>query len=208
MHHFLSILILFICSLSMSSQVIEKYDTIINTGYYLSFYSKEIKGPSFVMYKLYKGGGDISRSGMTFKSWKKLPHFNYAKSGYDKGHLVSAEDYAYDKNKLKSTFYYINCVPQTSKLNRGQWKRYENLVRRLSQQDSLLIVCGGCDYDKKTLIPKNCFKIVYNLRNHQWLYSHMFTNDNVCIVTVNDSLRTHMSLWKMLKIYNERIKNF
>ena len=38
-------------------------------------------------------------------------------------------------------------MPQTIKLTRGIWKVYETEIRKISQRDSLLIICGGCDYD-------------------------------------------------------------
>ena len=175
---FLMCLIFSIC-ISCLGQKIEKYDQVINMKYYKAYYNKNIQTSSFVIYKLYKGGGDVSRTNMSFKAYKNLPHFNYTNSGYDRGHLVPAEDFANNKTKLKSTFYYINCVPQTVKLNRGIWKKYEGEIRKFSQRDSLLVICGGCDYDNRNiLIPRNCFKLVYNLKTKKCIYSLMFKNDN------------------------------
>ena len=198
------LILLLIFSITISSQNIYNYNTIYDLKYYKSYYSKYIQTSSFVIYKLYKGGGNVSRSNMSFVSYKRLPHFNYTKSGYDRGHLVAAEDLAQNKSKLKSTFYYINCVPQTVKLNRGIWKTYETEIRKLSQRDSLIIVCGGCDYTSNNiLVPRCCFKVVYNLKTKKCIYSLYFKNDNSGYVEVNDKLKRKFTFKKIIELYNK-----
>ena len=163
--------LLLLISASVSAQI-EKVDTIINEKCYTSCYSYKIKAPAYVVYKLYKGGGNVSRKGMTFKS--KLPHFSYQKSGYDIGHMCNAEDFASNKELEESTFRYYNALPQTPNLNRGIWKALETKVRKDSQTDSLLIICGGIEFNN--LIPTKCFKVVYSLSTGKVLYSIVFTN--------------------------------
>lgn len=184
MKKFLLITLLIFCTITISSQRISAYDTILVESCYKAFYSHKIQTSSFVIYKLYKGGGDVTRSGMNFKTKDNLPHFNYTNSGYDRGHLVPAEDFAYDKKLMQNTFYYHNVIPQTIKLNRGNWKRFENAVRNASQEDSLIIICGGCDYNKK-LIPKKCFKIVYSLSTKELKYCILVNNDDHCSFILN-----------------------
>jgi len=192
----------------LSAQNIHTYDYVINMKYYKSFYSKTIQGPSFVIYKLYKGGGDVNRASYAFKGFKDLPYFNYTKSGYDRGHLVPAEDFADTNLRLRSTFYYINCIPQTPNLNRGMWKRYETQIRKLSQSDSLLIICGGCDYPRSgsgniRLIPKNCFKIVYDLKTKKCIYSLLFENKETSAgVKTENKLKKKISFKHAMKLYS------
>lgn len=203
------LLFIFYCIFSYS-QTIHSYDYIIDMNYYKSYYSKSIKAPSFVIYKLYKGGGDVNRASYNFKCYKDLTYFNYAKSGYDRGHLVPAEDFANSILRLKSTFYYINCVPQTPNLNRGIWKRYETKIRKLSQSDSLLIICGGCDYPRYgsgniKLIPKNCFKIVYDLKTKKCIYSILFSNEGTPSTAKNeDKLKKTITFTKAKHLYNKK----
>lgn len=205
MKRILLITIILLYSVFIYSQNIENYDNILDLKYYKAYYNKDIQTSSFVIYKLYKGGGNESRANLSFSSYKSLPHFNYSNSGYDRGHLVSAEDFANNKLKLKSTFYYINCVPQTVKLNRGIWKKYEIEIRKLSQKDSLLIICGGCDYDlDNKLIPRNCFKIVYNLKTKRCIYSLLFYNDNSGYVKVENKLKRKITFNKAIQLYEKR----
>lgn len=206
---FISLLFIFSC-LFIYSQTIHTYDHIIDMHYYKAYYSKTIKAPSFVIYKLYQGGGDVNRASYSFKGYKDLPYFKYTKSGYDRGHLVPAEDFANTNLRLKSTFYYINCVPQTPNLNRGIWKRYETQVRKISQSDSLLIICGGCDYPRTgngniRYVPKNCFKIVYDLKTKKCIYSILFSNEGTSSTAKNeDKLKKTITFTKAKNLYNKK----
>ena len=160
-------------------------DTIIKTSVYESHFSFKYKNPLHVKYKLYKGGGDCNRSQFKFKvdSFKKTAtNSDYRYSGYDEGHMVSAEDFAYDCVKMGWTFRFYNCIPQTPSLNRGIWKSYETRIRKLSQSDSLLIVCGGIYEDRclpntEVYVPTYCWKIVKSLSTGKIIYALLFTNE-------------------------------
>ena len=94
-------------------------DTIIQKPVYTSYYSYALKSPLYVVYYLYKGGGECSRQKLNFsKEYRSATNKDYLKSGYDRGHLANAEDFAYDCDKEKCTFSYYNCIPQHPQLNR------------------------------------------------------------------------------------------
>jgi len=54
-------------------------------------------------------------------------HINNAPK-YDRGHLAAANHFDFDKSALKEANYMTNVLPQTVKLNRGAWKRTEELI--------------------------------------------------------------------------------
>ena len=132
MKKFLLITLLSLITISSHSQKIENADVVIDMTYYKAYYCNNIKSSSYVIYKLYKAGGKVERKGMSFKQYKTIPYIHPWKRGYDKGHLLSAEDMAYSRKSMLSTFTYINVVPQTPHLNRGIWKKYENKERQIS----------------------------------------------------------------------------
>ena len=160
----------------------QKVDTIVNKIVYKSYYSYALKSPLYVVYYLYKGGGDCSRQRLSFtKEYKSASSKDYAKSGYDRGHLVNAEDFAFDCEKERCTFSYYNCIPQHPKLNRGSWKSWETTIRKESQQNILKIYTGAI-YGNNTIgngvrIPEYCWKVVYNTKNKLILHSLLFKND-------------------------------
>lgn len=74
-------------------------------------------------------------------SWKRTPgivnqgsNAIYRKQPYDKGHLVPAQTYSSNPNRLRSTFFYTNAVPQRPTFNRGQWFQFEKRIRVYAQQ--------------------------------------------------------------------------
>jgi endonuclease G len=167
--------------LFLSSNTIAQ-DTLFSCEAYQAYYSFELKAPIYVIYKLYKGGGDCDRDQFSFINSglgsRTAGNKDYLCSGYDMGHLANAEDFAYDCRLDESTFRFWNCFPQTPELNRGIWKAYENEIRKLSQEDTLTIICGGF-YSSKTIgncvaVPKKCWKIVY--KKQQIVSIYIFTN--------------------------------
>lgn len=176
-------LLLFFLIFSCTALAQVQVDTIIDKGIYKSYFSYTLKEPLYVIYELYRGGGDCSRKSMRFDECgvNTACDKDYDKR-YDRGHLANAEDFAFDCEKDRATFCYYNCLPQTPRLNRGIWKTWETQVRKLSQTKKLLIVAGGIFSNKKIGIhqigvPDFCYKIVYEADTLKLLYCLLFPND-------------------------------
>lgn len=163
-----------------------KADEVIKNAAYTSYFSKTYKQPLYVKYTLYKGGGECSRSSFRFKNDTKLEmatQKDYAGSGYDQGHLANAEDFAFDCKLDELTFRFYNCLPQTPNLNRGVWKKWESEIRKESQIDSLVVICGGHFTEKKTIgkdvwVPTYCWKVVQSASTLKIKHVLYFENDN------------------------------
>ena len=171
----------------------QKVDTIINSGIYKSYFCKQLKEPLYVSYVLYKAGGDCDRSKFHFKNDVKglstATQTDYNGCGYDEGHLANAADFSKNCIEDEKTFRFYNCLPQTPNLNRGIWKHWETDLRKLSQTDSLFIICGGTFTDKsktigpdKAFVPDYCWKVVVSLKDNKILHTLLFTNDNNAVV--------------------------
>lgn len=157
-------------------------DVVVDKGIYKSHFSKTLRAPLFVEYELYRGGGKVSRRGMKFEEgYGTARNIDYRKSGYDKGHLVPAEDFAFDGYKEQQTFSFYNCFPQAPQLNRGAWKVWEATIRAESQKWPLKIYTGGI-YGSNTLnykiaIPDYCWKVVFNQQTGRLMHVLLFRND-------------------------------
>lgn len=68
---------------------------------------------------------------------------DYKKSGYDRGHLSPAADFAFDEKAMSETFYMSNMSPQKGGLNRGIWKDLEAEVRLWAKNFGRVYVVSG-----------------------------------------------------------------
>jgi endonuclease G len=101
---------------------------------------------------------------------KTLKHSDYTNSGYDRGHMVPADDRDDDQEALDSTFYMTNVSPQIPHLNqRGTWRQAEIWVDKLAEESGPIQVFSGPVFmgypifhtkDKLIPIPTHFFKIV------------------------------------------------
>lgn len=68
---------------------------------------------------------------------------DYARSGYDRGHMAPAADMKWSEQAMRESFYMTNICPQLHGLNAGDWKDLEELARSWAQQyGSIYIACG------------------------------------------------------------------
>lgn len=100
---------------------------------------------------------------------------DYTSSGYDRGHLVPADDMDWSDAAMEESFYMSNVSPQVPGLNRGIWKALENDIRQWAlANDSLYVVAGPFWYrpatetigENKVSVPAYFYKIVVDI-SHQ-----------------------------------------
>lgn len=81
---------------------------------------------------------------------------DYARSGYDRGHLAPAADMSFSELTMQESFYYSNMSPQEPSFNRGIWKKLEELMRSWAvEYDSIYVVTGPVFNSGMTTIGAN-----------------------------------------------------
>lgn len=108
----------------------------VKTKIFNVVYSEKLQQPKWVEYTVLCHDGNISRKGLDFYPVKGIvtsTNDDYENNLYDKGHIAPAADFNCDKENLKQTFSYLNCVLQHEKLNRGTWRLLESHERELSK---------------------------------------------------------------------------
>jgi endonuclease G len=158
-----------------------KNDTITtHLGYSLS-YNSRYKQANWVAYLLTKSETNKRyERGEFFAPDPLIPGTNlaidYAKSGYDRGHLAPAADMGYSMETMVQSFYYSNMSPQEPRFNRGIWKKLEMQVRNWAvEYDSLYVVTGPI-FDSimptigphRVAVPKAYYKVLLQKRNGEW----------------------------------------
>lgn len=95
--------------------------------------------------------------------------FDYARSGFDRGHLAPAADMP-DELAMQQSFSLANIIPQTPQSNRYLWKEIEGVVRSIAKSRGELYVITGPAFLGTTLealggrvaIPTHVFKAIYD----------------------------------------------
>jgi len=127
-----------------------KNDTLLQYAGFMVSLNKTSKLASMVLYKLRKIDLENKRAKRknNFKSDPGMkdyviPSKQYAKSGYDRGHLAPCEDLMSSQEKVDQSFYMSNIAPQLPGFNRGIWKKLEGQVREYAMENDSIIVITG-----------------------------------------------------------------
>ncbi|WP_432377906.1 DNA/RNA non-specific endonuclease [Duganella sp. P38] len=95
---------------------------------------------------------------------------DYARSGYDRGHMAPNGDMP-DRAAQHESFTLANMVPQDAEVNRHIWAGIEGVVRKMAQKEGdLYVITGpaflGSDLRKvgNVLVPTHLYKLVYSPR--------------------------------------------
>ncbi len=158
--------------LSMACPLPIENEEIIQRQAYTLAYNEAHEQANWVAYMLLKNQSNsrVERSNRfmvdPLVSTGSATNADYAKSGWDRGHLAPAADLSWSKEAMQSSFYYSNMSPQWPAFNRGIWKRLEEQVRDWSLlYDTLYVVTGpilssNLPYigPNKVSVPKAFFK--------------------------------------------------
>ncbi|WP_414476396.1 DNA/RNA non-specific endonuclease [Microvirga sp. M2] len=93
---------------------------------------------------------------------------DYARSGYDRGHMAPSGDMATPQGMAES-FSLANMVPQDRDNNRNLWERIERAVRQYSERHEIYVVTGPIFQGEnvqslkgRVLVPTHLAKAVYD----------------------------------------------
>jgi len=126
-------------------------DYLLNRQYWVASYNPKRLVPNWVAWRLVPSDlGNQARSN-SFAPDKNLPSTitivqpkDYAKSGYDKGHMCPSADRTSALPANTETFLMTNMQPQLHSLNAGPWKSLETYERGLAASGKQVeIVAGG-----------------------------------------------------------------
>ena len=162
-------------------------ETIYSHTAYSFSYNETHEQANWVAYLLTKAhlGVGIERSDRFMEdpivSSGTASNLDYAKSGYDRGHLAPAADMSWSEKVMQESFYFSNMSPQLPGFNRGIWKRLEEQVRDWAlQYDSIYIVTGPVLSDglsfigpNKVSAPKYYFKALISIKERKGIAFYM-----------------------------------
>ncbi|MEO0003208.1 MAG: hypothetical protein RLZZ22_900 [Pseudomonadota bacterium] len=107
---------------------------------------------------------------------------DYARSGYDRGHMAPNADMPTRKAQAES-FSLANMVPQIHENNAGVWAGIEAAARQLANDEGELYVISGPAFIGKdiqqigrVLVPTHVWKVLYSPKQQQ-AGAYLVTND-------------------------------
>ncbi|MBP7496890.1 MAG: DNA/RNA non-specific endonuclease [Bacteroidales bacterium] len=147
----------------------------IENTYYTSWFSASARIPELVSYSLTKEMLSCSKPVKRTNRFKPDPKFSnitnigrsYKKSGYDRGHNMSAENNKCNLSAMNECFYYSNMTPQPHSFNAGKWKDLEMLERKEAEKKGKIIVTIGsigktaAIGDDSVVVPQFMWKVIY-----------------------------------------------
>lgn len=109
---------------------------------------------------------------------------DYAKMGYDRGHMAPAADMTFDVVSMSESFYLTNMMPQVPGNNRGIWKYLEENTRYWAQTKGEVYVITGVIFGEKpkmmksVTVPDFIYKIVIDPKSGKQI-AYMFSNEKL-----------------------------
>ncbi|MBL8231993.1 MAG: DNA/RNA non-specific endonuclease [Bryobacterales bacterium] len=120
---------------------------------------------------------------------------DYTYSGYSRGHMAPAADFAWSAEAFRTTFLLSNAVPQLQSVNAGPWTRLENAVRRLARTADRIYVFSGPIFGQeasvigegRVAVPTHFFKaVLVEHAGHITAYGAVVPNNLTGAETLSD----------------------
>jgi len=182
MKQFLLLILLFSTTVLLGQDVV-----ILKHQNYTTYFSKSKKYPVMVQWETTTamvGCPTPLKRKDNFKPDPQLPNEtnignDYVKSGYDRGHVMPAADNLCQTPHIQDEcFYFSNMIPQTHRLNAGDWKSLETATRNWALINTKVRVWSGAIGEQKKIgsisVPTQCWKVV-NIAG-KWT-AYLFNND-------------------------------
>ncbi len=166
---------------------------VVKHMYYDVKFNPASKTPEWVMYRM----GSANRMHVASRDGKRFvpdPQIKqsvrtatYNKTGFDRGHMVPADDMEFTDAALQETFYTSNITPQAPGFNRGIWKEVENQVRAWAKEGRKMVIIAGTVFTNGEVrhfmgkdsvgIPDGFYKIVYDYKHNEMVAFLFMFND-------------------------------
>lgn len=160
----------------MGLPAVKASDNILDYKGYVSSYNTKTLIPDWVAYELLASElhGDADRNDHMFSmdrnfNKRQARREDYRESGWTRGHMAPAADFAWDDDAMGDTFYFTNICPQNENLNRKDWEYLERQVRHWAEEfGKVWVVSGpivgenryGTIGDRNVVVPDSFFKAV------------------------------------------------
>lgn len=180
-------------------------------GAYSSYFDPATKTPLWVAERITadSAGGSEERTN-DFRPDPEIPapaqasRSDYARSGYDQGHMAPAADFRDDRAAMSESFLYSNIVPQDPENNQVAWQKLEMLARTYAKsRGEIFVVTGplflatgapvGSVGRSRVAVPTHIFKVLLDPKTGE---STAFVLPNAPVSIAGPGARPTLGDWE------------
>jgi endonuclease G len=112
---------------------------------------------------------------------------DYRHSGFSRGHLAPAADFAWSEQSIRTTFLLSNAVPQKQTVNAGVWASVETRVRQIARRADRVHVFTGTLFEGRqqvigagrVAVPSHMYKVVLAVAGERMsMYAWIVPNED------------------------------
>ncbi|MFN7920126.1 MAG: DNA/RNA non-specific endonuclease [Bryobacteraceae bacterium] len=173
---------------------------LANHRFFVLCHDSSLRLPTWTAYELLPAnlGGHAQRPHSfhpdTMLAGPVAHNADYRLTGFHRGHLVPAEDFAFSPEAIASTFVLSNAAPQLPAINRGLWRRIENSVRASASRSDAVYVftgplfsSGPTQFAGEVAVPTHFFKVWLAIHGEQKrMYAAIVPNAEVSFESLDD----------------------
>lgn len=183
------------------------YDPDLRLALYVSYQlsAENLSGIKYKRKNKFRADPLLLKLGVPYVEAKE-----YSRSGYDRGHLAPAADFAWSEEASHRTFVMSNMAPQKPKLNRKAWKMLEDQVRRWACGEKKITVITGPILEESRkrlksglLIPESFYKVIIDETPPKKILSFIYHQDDATEV-----LKKRMVSWNHLQMKSQHLSQF
>jgi endonuclease G len=149
---------------------------LVDHSFFHICYDSSLKAPVWTEYELRPEHltGDAAPRRPSFRrdtsaSFPTASNADFRKSGFSKGHMVSAADFVWSVKAYQATFFLTNVIAQKQSVNAGRWRSLELAVRRIAASADSVLVFSGPLFESGTMeflspggvaVPTHTYKLL------------------------------------------------
>lgn len=172
----------------------QRDEQILKRLAYTSSYNATWRIPNWVAWRLDadETTGPYKRAGIKFQEDYDVPtlravDWDYARSGYDRGHLCPSGDNKWNRQAQEESFLFTNICPQSHQLNTGDWNELEVKCRTWAKRyGSVYIVTGPIVGNppykmigrNRVVVPSAFFKVVLRMGDNPQALAFVYENED------------------------------
>ncbi len=206
-----------------TNDVSMKQNFLIRKTDYTVSYNNDLGHPNWVSWHLdsawfgTKDRCDCFRPDITLPNgFTQITTDDYAKSGFDRGHLCPSADRTKTSAENKETFLMINIFPQSPNFNQRVWGDLEDYCRKklVGKGNECYIIAGGhgrggqSDYcetiqsigDGRVNVPALCWKIIVTLKEGRNDLTRIDRNTRVIAVLMPNTQASYRKDWSDYRV--------